>query len=312
MTRTAYYWDASNLKHDTGRHVECIERAVRLSPDRMRQRLPQLDARAVPEIDAVEWICRLHTPAYHDWVRRRCAEGGGLLDAGDTYVSEGSYEAGIVAVRAALAAGDAVMRGEADNAFCAMRPPGHHALPDEAMGFCLFGNVAILARYLQERHGVHRIAIVDFDVHHGNGTQHFFYEDPDVLFVTLHQFPLWPGTGRADERGAGAGVGATLNVPIPPFTTEADYLAKFKAVAMPAVEHFQPEFLIISAGFDAHRDDPIAQLQLTEEGFAELTRLLCGVARSFCSGRIVSCLEGGYNLNALEASVAAHVRELSA
>lgn len=312
MPHTAYYWDAVSLEHDTGRHVECIARARRLAPENMRRHLPDLDARPVPERDVIDAICRLHHRDYHDWVRRRCDEGGGLLDSGDTVVSKRSYDAALASVRAALAAGDAVVSGEVDNAFCAMRPPGHHALPDEAMGFCLFGNVAILARYLQDRHRLHRIAIVDWDVHHGNGTQQFFYEDPDVLFISLHQMPLWPGTGAADERGSGAGRGATLNVPIAPFTSEPDYIETFKSLVIPALEAFQPEFMIISAGFDAHRDDPLAQLQLTEEGFAELTRLLRGVARSFCGGRIVSCLEGGYNLDALEASVAAHVRELSA
>lgn len=312
--RTAYYWDALCLEHDTGAHAENIRRAERLAPDNMRRRVPELDHRPIVEHDAVEWICRLHVRAYHDWVRRRCEQepSRGLLDHGDTVVSRRSYDAAIAAVNAALTAADAVVAGEAESAFCAMRPPGHHALPDEAMGFCLFGNVAILARYLQVRHGVGRVAIVDWDVHHGNGTQHFFYEDASVFFVSLHQHPLWPGSGRASERGEGAGEGFTLNVPIAPFTSETDYLSAFESRVVPAVDAFAPEFVIISAGFDAHERDPLASLQLTEAGFSAMTRRLRDIARAHCGGRIVSCLEGGYDLDALEGSVAAHVESLMA
>lgn len=309
---TVYYWDSISLEHDTGRHVERIDRAKRLAPEHLRARVPALNHQPVIEHDAVEWICKLHVPYYHDWVKNRCdAEvDRSLLDHGDTVISRRSYDAAIAAVNAALTAGDAVMNKTVANAFCAMRPPGHHALPDEAMGFCLFGTVSILAKYLQIHHGVGRIAIVDWDVHHGNGTQHFFYEDSSVLFVSLHQHPLWPGSGRASEIGDGAGQGFTLNVPIPPFTTESDYLAAFESKVLPALDDFRPEFLIISAGFDAHANDPLASLQLTESGFAQMTRWLKQLAGQHCNGRIVSCLEGGYNLDALEASVAAHLTEL--
>lgn len=307
--RTAYLWDAVSLDHDTGRHVECIDRARRLAPDTMRRHIPGLNHVAIDGHDAVAWISELHVRDYHDWVKRRCENevDRSLLDHGDTVVSHQSYEAAIASVNAALTAGDLVVSGRASNAFCAMRPPGHHALPDEAMGFCLFGNVAILARYLQLHHGIGRVAIVDWDVHHGNGTQHFFYEDPSVFFVSLHQHPLWPGSGRASERGDGAGEGFTLNIPIAPFTSESDYLATFDAKVVPALDSFRPEFVIISAGFDAHVDDPLASLQLTESGFAQMTRRLNELAHRHCGGRIVSCLEGGYNLDALEGSVAAHV-----
>lgn len=310
MSRTAYYWDAISLEHDTGRHVECIARAERLRPEAMTGLVPGLDARAGVDHDAPKWIVRVHEPAYHDWVKASCAQGRRLLDGGDTVVSERGYEAALGSVNAALTAADAVMTGQADNAFCAMRPPGHHALPHAAMGFCLFGTVAILARYLQEHHKVGRIAIVDFDVHHGNGTQHVFYKDGDVFFVSLHQHPLWPGSGMAEERGEGPGKGTTLNIPIAPFTSEADYLSTFEARVLPAVGAFKPEFLVISAGFDAHRDDPLASLQLTEVGFAQLTRWLKQLAAEHCQGRVVSCLEGGYNLDALQRSVAAHVAAL--
>lgn len=312
MTDTAYYWDATCLEHDTGRHVECIDRARRLEPSQLRRTVPKLDPRPIIEHDAVDWICKVHVRDYHDWVRRRCETETerSLLDHGDTVVSRRSYAAAVAAVDAALTAGDAVATGRASSAFCGVRPPGHHALPDEAMGFCLFGTISILARYLQLRHGVGRVAIVDWDVHHGNGTQHFFYEDPSVFFVSLHQHPLWPGSGRASERGDGPGEGFTLNVPIPPFTPESDYLSTFEAKVLPALDVFRPEILLISAGFDAHVADPLASLQLTEAGFSQLTRWLRQLADQHCRGRIVSCLEGGYNLDAVEASVAAHVNAL--
>ncbi|HKQ50286.1 MAG TPA: histone deacetylase [Phycisphaerae bacterium] len=310
MSRTAYYWDAISLEHDTGRHVEQIARAERLRPEAMRAQVPELDARAVVDHDAPRWIVRVHESAYHDWVAEACRRGKSLLDGGDTVVSERSYEAALGSVNAALTAADAVMTGQADNAFCAMRPPGHHALPHAAMGFCLFGNVAIVARYLQEHHKIGRIAIVDFDVHHGNGTQDIFYRDGDVLFVSLHQHPLWPGSGMADEIGEGPGKGMTLNIPIAPFTSESEYLATFEARVLPAVLSFKPEFLLVSAGFDAHRDDPLANLQLTETGFGQLTRWLKQLAGDRCQGHIISCLEGGYNLDALQRSVAAHVLAL--
>ena len=308
---TAYYWDPVSLEHDTGEHVECIARAERLRPESLRDLVADLNHRPIIEHDDAAWIRRVHDAAYVDWVKSSCGKGGGLLDQGDTVVSEHSFAAAMASVDAALTAADAVVSGDADNAFSAMRPPGHHALPGRAMGFCLFGNVAILARYLQQRHGLERIAIVDWDVHHGNGTQAIFYEDPSVLFVSLHQHPLWPGSGMEDERGKGDGEGATINIPIAPFTSEADYLSIFEERVLPALDQYRPECLIVSAGFDAHKDDPIAQLQLTEEGYATMTRWLKQIAGDSCGGKIISCLEGGYNLDALQASVAAHVRALS-
>lgn len=312
MSRTFYYWDPVSLKHDTGPHVETIERANRLRPDNIRKHIPELETCPIEPHDARAWVLRLHEPRYHDSVQQICEAGGGLLDQGDTVASPHSYEAALASVSAALSAADAVMTGQADHAVSVMRPPGHHALPDRAMGFCIFSNVSILTRYLQERHSLKKIAIVDWDVHHGNGTQHFFYRDPDVLFVSLHQDPLWPGTGKAHERGDGPGEGATLNIPIAPFTPENDYLSIFESRVLPALTDFQPECLIVSAGYDAHRADPLAQLQLTEDGFTTMTQWLKSLAIDTCSGRFISCLEGGYNLDALEHSVAAHVRALMA
>ncbi len=323
MPRTAYYWDESSLGHDTGRHVECIERAERLRPEKILR--PENFLRPegsgqggqVPEVrpiaphGAAEWVLRVHEPEHHDFVASAHDRGFRSLDRGDTRISGGSYEAALNAVDAALTAADEVMVGKFANAFCAMRPPGHHALPFQSMGFCLFATISILARYLQERHGLRRIAIVDWDVHHGNGTQHVFWEDPEVLFVSLHQHPLYPGSGREDERGEGKGVGATLNLTISPGTEEEAYLGRFGAEAIPAVAAHRPDFILISAGFDAHYGDPLGGLRLTPEGFARLTRMLREAAGESCGGRIVSLLEGGYNLDALASSAAAHLKALA-
>lgn len=310
MANTAYYWDERSLMHDTGAHVERVARAERLHPDRLRGRVPKLNARPVVDPDAAQWVLRVHEKDHFDRVRRICAEGGGLLDEGDTHAGPRSLDAALAAVSMTLSAGDGVMAREVDNAFCVTRPPGHHALPGRAMGFCLFNNVAILARYLEEKHRVGRIAIVDFDVHHGNGTQDVFWRTPEVLFVSAHQHPLWPGSGLAGEQGAGAGLGATVNIPIAADTSEADYLDTFEAGVLPAVDRFAPEVLLVSAGFDAHADDPLAQLNLTERGYAKITLWLTQLAADHAEGRLISLLEGGYALDALERSVAAHVEAL--
>lgn len=310
MARTAYYWDAISLEHDNGPHVESIARAERLHPRRIAHLVPGIEAPPIEKHDAAKWIETVHHPRYRVWVETSCAEGRRLLDQGDTVVCLHSYDCAVACVDAALTAADAVMSGAADNAFCAMRPPGHHALPEAAMGFCLFANVAICARYLQMHHGLDRIAIVDWDVHHGNGTQEIFYRDSSVLFVSLHQHPLWPGSGMPDERGTDAGEGYTINIPIAPATPESDYLAAFESKVLPALWAYQPAAVLISAGFDAHKADPLGGLLLTEQGFSQMTHMLKELARDCCAGRIISCLEGGYNLPALEASVAAHLRAL--
>ncbi|MEK6643800.1 MAG: histone deacetylase [Planctomycetota bacterium] len=310
MARTAYYWDALTLEHDTGPHVECIARAERLAPGEMLSLIPRLDARPVLEHDAVHWITQVHSPQYHEFVKSACETGRRLLDEGDTVACRRSYDVAVAGVNAVLTAADALMQGHADNAFCAMRPPGHHALPTRAMGFCFFANVSILARFLQRVHGLEKIAIVDWDVHHGNGTQDIFYHDPSVMFVSLHQVPLWPGSGMENETGEGAGKGFTVNVPIAPGTPESEYLKTFDAVVVPRLTTYKPDAILISAGFDAHRDDPLGGLMLTEAGFAQMTQRLREIADRHCDGRLISCLEGGYNLPALQGSVAAHVNAL--
>jgi acetoin utilization deacetylase AcuC-like enzyme len=222
----------------------------------------------------------------------------------------GSLAAAYLAAGGALAAVDAIQSGQVDHVFCAVRPPGHHAEAGRAMGFCLFNNVAVAARYVQKKHGLKNVLIVDWDVHHGNGTQHSFEEDPSVLFFSTHQYPHYPGTGRATERGKGSGEGFTINVPMEPGQGDDEYRAIFLKYLVPVAEKFKPEFVIISAGFDAHKDDPLANMCLTEEGYSELTRIVAGIAKRHAGGRILSSLEGGYNLSALAASVDAHIQAL--
>jgi acetoin utilization deacetylase AcuC-like enzyme len=311
MAKTGFVYHPDYLKHDMGAgHPESPERlraiAARLEQGGVMPRLDRID----PIAAADEWVTQVHKPSYVAALKQHApATGRVMLDA-DTSMSPGSLPAAYLAAGGALAAADAIMAGRVDNAFCAVRPPGHHAEQDRAMGFCLFNNVAIAARYFQRKHGLARVLIVDWDVHHGNGTQHSFYDDPSVLFFSTHQYPHYPGTGRASESGSGKGVGATINVPMEAGEGDEEYLAVFQKVLVPAADAFKPDVVIISAGFDAHRDDPLAGMGLTENGYAELTRIVAGIARRHSKGRILSSLEGGYNLQALSASVERHVTAL--
>jgi acetoin utilization deacetylase AcuC-like enzyme len=255
------------------------------------------------------WLTTVHTQHHVDFVKHVSEIGGGVLDQGDTRAVPESYDIALLAVGAVLRCCDAVIDGTVRRAFAAVRPPGHHAEPDRAMGFCLFSNVAIAARYLQRQHGLGKIAIVDFDVHHGNGTQAAFEDDPTVLFISLHQDPrtLYPGSGHGYEAGCGSGEGFTLNIPMTPGADDADYLSAFDTRVLPVLDAYRPEALLISAGFDAHHGDPLAQIQLSEDGFEQMTRLLVAAAEIHCGGRVISALEGGYDLRALGRSVVRHL-----
>ena len=286
-------------------------------PEQVARLTAITDALAAPEFatlaradapladDALLRLC--HPQAYIDRIRAAIPLGGTYQLDADTHVSPGSLNAALRAVGGACHAVDQVLAGEVQNAFVAMRPPGHHAETETPMGFCLFGTVAIAARHAMEAHGLSRVAVVDFDVHHGNGTQDLLWNEQRALFISSHQMPLWPGTGRPDERGAH---GQVINVPLRPGTDGAAFKRIYEDAVLPQLDRFAPELLIISAGFDAHRDDPLAQLALVEADFAWVTGALCDIAARHAQGRVVSVLEGGYDLPALGASVAAHVSVL--
>ena len=305
-----FFFHPSFLQHDTGAgHPERPERLQAICERLQRSGCWSALTYLEPPPASRETLSLVHPPAYIAAVERACREGPTRLDP-DTVASPGSWEAARRAVGAVTQAIDAVMAGSVDSAFCAVRPPGHHALAEAAMGFCLFNNVAIGARYAQRRHQLSRILIVDWDVHHGNGTQAVFYDDPSVLYFSTHQFPFYPGSGAAHEAGAGPGCGFNINVPLAAGSGDAELIRAFEEALMPKAMAFAPELVLISAGFDAHRDDPLAGMAVTEAGYAALTRIVRRIAAPSAKGRIVSVLEGGYSLRALGASVDAHVRAL--
>jgi acetoin utilization deacetylase AcuC-like enzyme len=296
------------LAHDPGpHHPESPARLEAVLAALAEPGFAQLVRREAPKA-SLEQIALIHPG---DFAARLLAavpkQGYAAIDA-DTVLSPGSGEAALRAAGACIAAVDAVMKGEAQNAFCAVRPPGHHAEPRHAMGFCLFNNVAIAAMHARRAHKIERVAVIDFDVHHGNGTQAAFEQDGGLLYASTHQMPLYPGTGAASERG----VGNIVNAPLRPMSGSEEFRKAFSTIILPALDAFRPEFVIISAGFDAHRDDPLAQLMLVEADYAWCTERLVAIAKKHAQGRIVSSLEGGYDLDALAESAAAHVAALMA
>jgi acetoin utilization deacetylase AcuC-like enzyme/formylglycine-generating enzyme required for sulfatase activity len=308
---TGFVYDDIYLRHVTGSgHPERPQRlqsiVARLQATGLLEKLGRIKPRPAEE----KWLTAVHTPEHIATLRQLCADGDRFAGSRDTPVSESSYEVALVAAGGVLAAVDAVMGGEVRNAFCAVRPPGHHATQDRAMGFCLLNNVAVAARYIQKEHKLPKVLIVDWDVHHGNGTQDTFYEDPSVFYFSVHQYPFYPGTGSAGEQGAGEGKGFTLNVPLAAGSGNAEFQQAFTRKLLPAARQFRPDFVLVSAGFDAHEDDLLGQMRVTTEGFAELTRIVRQIAEEHCRGRLVSVLEGGYDLDGLAASVEAHVRNL--
>ncbi|HEY7620202.1 MAG TPA: histone deacetylase [Solirubrobacteraceae bacterium] len=279
----------SSREHDTGAHPERIARIVAIERALHERGWLGWDVRDSPAVER-DALLAVHPAGYVERIEAVCAAGGGALDV-DTIVSEGSYRAGMHAAGGAMAVVDALLGGEAPPKCAASvhRPPGHHALATRALGFCLFNNAAIAARAAQAEHGLDRVAILDWDVHHGNGTQDIFWDDPSVLYISLHQWPFYPGTGRPGEGNA-----TTLNVPLPAGSGNEDYLRAFEEIVEPAVSGFEPELLIVSAGFDAHADDPLASMEVTGHGFRELARRCRGLAP-----RVAAVLEGGYNLETL-------------
>ncbi|MFN3825175.1 MAG: histone deacetylase family protein [Pseudorhodobacter sp.] len=284
-------------------HPEQVARLAAVNRALSGMDLMRLDAPPGAETN----ILRCHPQAYIDRLRAAIpAQGWAGMD-GDTYLAPGSFQAALRGVGGAVAAVDLVLSGAARNAFVATRPPGHHAETDTAMGFCLFGNVAIAAKHALDHHGLSRVAVVDFDVHHGNGTQDLLWQEDRVRFISFHQMPLYPGSGAPSEQGAH---GQITNIPLRSGTGGAEMRAAYDQTVFPLLEDYAPELILISAGFDAHAADPLAGLNWREADFAWLTRRLCALAADHCAGRVVSCLEGGYDLAALGASVAAHVTEL--
>lgn len=303
MDRSAIVIDREFLKHSPGEgHPERPERlqvlldlAEELDSARFQVLPPRAASRA--EIE----LC--HDPDYVELVESTAGVGRHALD-GDTITSRDSFAVGLLATGGFLNVLDSIAAREHKNGFAMVRPPGHHALRRRAMGFCLFNTIAIGARYLKSAHGANRVAIIDWDVHHGNGTQDAFYEDPSVLFISTHQYPFYPGTGGIKETGAQQGAGYTLNVPLPAGCGDAEYLRVFRDIVNPALARFTPEWILVSAGFDPHRRDPLAGMNVTESGFSMMSRALLQAAEKYCGGRIAYLLEGGYDLAALKASVA--------
>lgn len=302
--------DSRFEEHDTG--PGHVERPERLRAIRSALETAGLVERclAVPLREAEDlWLEAVHDPGYVREVEDACAAGGGMLDT-DTVVSRRSAEIARLAAGTLVALCDQVATARLRRGFAVVRPPGHHAERDRAMGFCLFNNVAVAARYLIDHHGIERVLVVDWDVHHGNGTQHIFEEDPRVFYFSVHQSPLYPGTGASHERGRGAGIGTTLNCPLPPGAGDVEFLGALGESLVEAMDAYRPQFVLVSAGFDAHAADPLAQLRVSTPAFAEATRIVRGIADRDASGRVVSVLEGGYDLNATGASAAAHLGAL--
>ena len=303
---TLLFSHESSARHDTGQgHPERPDRIRAVMEALAADRFDALDRREAPEADLAD-LDRVHPAGYVERLLAAVPEDGLVRIDPDTVMSPESGEAALRASGAIIAAIDAVAAGAADNAFCAVRPPGHHAEPGRSMGFCLFNNIAVGALHARAAHGLDKIAVVDFDVHHGNGTQAVFESDPGLLFASTHEYPLYPGTGAASETG----VGNVFNVPLASGSGSAEFRAGVEGHILPALREFRPDLILVSAGFDGHARDPLASLRLVEDDYAWITRELCALAGELCGGRLVATLEGGYDLDALAASVSAHVGEM--
>ena len=308
--KTGFYTNPIYMKHDTGSHPENANR-LRVIQEKIKSDglIEKLQIQLGRSASSKE-IQMLHTEKMISEIEFACNSGAKTLYTPDCVISPQTYSAALHAVGSVLDAALEVAERRLDNAFCAVRPPGHHAEYNLAMGFCFFNNIALAAEFLTRKMGFKRVLIFDFDVHHGNGTQHFFEERSDVFFVSIHQDPrsCYPGTGFSNERGISAGLGYTLNIPVLPGLEDEEYLRIFHTQVKPKLNEFNPDFVLVSAGFDAHRDDPLASLKLTEKTFIELTKELKILADHNAGGRIISLLEGGYDLNALSTCVLEHIR----
>jgi acetoin utilization deacetylase AcuC-like enzyme len=309
--RTALVFSEYSAGHDTGSHPENQSRLTaiqqRLRSEGVLDRYPVYYAEPVsPDVPA-----RVHDLELIDNVRILSQRGGGAID-GDTFVAPGSWDAALASVGAAIKATELVLTGQHKRAFAMSRPPGHHAERSRQLGFCLFNNIALAAAHALDAHNLGRVAIFDFDVHHGNGTQDIFYDSADVFFCSIHQWPLFPGSGLEHERGSQSGEGYTLNLPLPAGAGDVDYLSLVDDVVAPAIRAYKPELILVSAGFDAHRDDPLAMMAVSDAGFRRLAQRLQRLAEELTEGQLVLVLEGGYNLQALSDSVVAVLNGLDA
>jgi acetoin utilization deacetylase AcuC-like enzyme len=309
--KSGYLYDDIYLRHEPGAgHPEspqrllAIDRAVRTMP--FFPELLKLQSRQA----TLEELLLVHRREYIDLVKRECAAGMSSLSTGDTNIGPESYQAALHAAGGVLAAVDAVFSGTIKRAFCALRPPGHHAGPGRGMGFCIFNNVALAARYAQKKHGAKRVLIADWDIHHGNGTQETFCHDGSVLYFSTHLSPHYPGTGAAAENGLGAAKGLIINRPFPPGAGNREIIGAFHETLIPAAREFKPDFILISAGFDSRQGDPLGGFQVDDNGFRALTRIMLAIAELSGKGRLLSVLEGGYELAGLAAAVCAHLEEL--
>ena len=303
------YYDPIFLEHNTGDHPERPQRLISIIHKLDGENLLTTCRRPGWERVSTARLARVHTPEYCASLEKYCAGGGGQIES-DTVCCSKSHEAAVQATSAVCDAVERVVKGEDSRALCLVRPPGHHALQGAPMGFCLFNNVAVGARLATKELGLDRVLVIDWDVHHGNGTQATFYDDSQVGFFSIHRWPFYPGTGAADETGTGPGLGRTLNVPVEFGTSRSAYHSAFRSGLERLAAKVRPQLILISAGFDAHRDDPVGSLQLEVEDFGLLTDAVLEVAAVHCDGRVVSVLEGGYNPPVLAESVALHLRRL--
>ena len=310
MNKTGYISDPFYLKHKNEPHPENPGRLNAIQKNIESSKYYNNLTLIQPRKATVEDIAKVHGTGYIRSVEDSCRNGVRNLDA-DTVISSDSYQAALLSAGAGLEALDKILEGTVDNAFCAVRPPGHHAEQNKAMGFCLFNNVGVIARYAQDVKNIQKIFIFDWDVHHGNGTQHSFYKDSSIYYSSIHQYPFYPGTGGVDETGTGDGLGSNLNLPMRAYSCDADYINAIEHKLIPVIQKFNPDLIIISAGFDAHENDPLAQINLSTDCYGKMTQKLMEIANDVCNGRILSMLEGGYDYSALADSVQLHVETLS-